>query len=265
MTSTPPPDLFRKFAGLLTFFVGALFFTGWIYRWAYFSFFSLELTTLDLPPQSFLFVPLQVFFKSFRDLESLLQSLISLLLLLGTLYIAIPLTVEFVRLASDRLANILNRFIKAIWRKSTPRFQAINFNRSLWDEAIALVWLIVLLFLLARHQGLQDARLDAGPDSNLPAVTLIVPENQLGLGFKPGDDYVYGAGFQVLGDRQRYENLQQFITNSRHETWRLLLDQGGFFYLTRTLTQADKRPLVLIVPADVSGQQLLILSPEPLP
>ncbi|MEI1375501.1 hypothetical protein PQG02_04120 [Nostoc sp. UHCC 0926] len=39
----------------------ALFFAGWIYRWSYFYFFQLEVNTLDLPAQSFLIVPLQIF------------------------------------------------------------------------------------------------------------------------------------------------------------------------------------------------------------
>jgi len=63
--SNPEPSVLGTFASILGLLSAALFFTGWIYRWAYFGFFQLEVTTLDLPFESFLFVPIQVFLGSF--------------------------------------------------------------------------------------------------------------------------------------------------------------------------------------------------------
>ncbi|NEP85938.1 MAG: hypothetical protein F6K18_03395 [Okeania sp. SIO2C2] len=51
-----------RIAGLLSLLGIGLYFTGWIYRWAYLAYFQLEVTTLDLPFESFLIVPIQVFF-----------------------------------------------------------------------------------------------------------------------------------------------------------------------------------------------------------
>ncbi len=55
------PIFLGKFTSVLGLLGAALFFAGWIYRWSYFYFFQLELNTLDLPAQSFLIVPLQIF------------------------------------------------------------------------------------------------------------------------------------------------------------------------------------------------------------
>ena len=65
MTQTPQPsqefNILGKFASVVGLLGIALFFAGWIYRWSYYYFFQLEVTNLDFPPQSFLFVPLQIF------------------------------------------------------------------------------------------------------------------------------------------------------------------------------------------------------------
>ena len=50
--------MFSKLASLLTILGVGLYFTGWIYRWAYFAFFKLEVTKLDLPIKSFFIAPI---------------------------------------------------------------------------------------------------------------------------------------------------------------------------------------------------------------
>ncbi|MEG4857246.1 hypothetical protein QUB75_06105 [Microcoleus sp. K1-B6] len=51
--SNPEPSILGTFASILGLLSAALFFTGWIYRWAYFGFFQLEVTTLDLGASQF--------------------------------------------------------------------------------------------------------------------------------------------------------------------------------------------------------------------
>ncbi|MEG3844759.1 hypothetical protein QT986_31580, partial [Microcoleus sp. herbarium14] len=75
--STPESNILGNFASVFGLLGAALFFTGWIYRWSYFSFFQLEVTTLDLPVESFFMVPLQVFFSGGK---SIFKSAIALLL-----------------------------------------------------------------------------------------------------------------------------------------------------------------------------------------
>ena len=68
--NSPPPgtQILGTFASLLGLLGIFLYFTGWIYRWAYFGWFSLEINRLDLPLRSFLFVPIQVFCGDFGAL-----------------------------------------------------------------------------------------------------------------------------------------------------------------------------------------------------
>ena len=75
--STPESNILGNFASVFGLLGAALFFTGWIYRWSYFSFFQLQVTTLDLPVESFFMAPLQVFFA---DNLTIFKSAIALLL-----------------------------------------------------------------------------------------------------------------------------------------------------------------------------------------
>ncbi len=51
-----------KLLGVLALLAAGLYFTGWTYRWTYFSFFQLEVTTLNLPGESFYLAAFQTFF-----------------------------------------------------------------------------------------------------------------------------------------------------------------------------------------------------------
>ncbi|MCL1464021.1 hypothetical protein [Argonema galeatum] len=103
---TQEPNILGKVASVVGLLGAALFFTGWIYRWSYFYFFQLEITTLDLPPQSFLLVPLQVFFGSFASVDSLWQLGKTVLVAIATL-ILIQLTLWLLQLFSIWVAKIL--------------------------------------------------------------------------------------------------------------------------------------------------------------
>ena len=65
MSNAPQPPNEPKILGTFASLVGLLglflYFTGWLYRWAYYGFFKLEITRLDLPFKSFFLVPIQVF------------------------------------------------------------------------------------------------------------------------------------------------------------------------------------------------------------
>ncbi|MEG3844564.1 hypothetical protein QT986_30580, partial [Microcoleus sp. herbarium14] len=81
MTASPQPtpesNILGNFASVVGLLGAALFFTGWIYRWSYFSCFQLNVITLDLPVESFFIVPLQVFLG---DGWTIVKSAIALLL-----------------------------------------------------------------------------------------------------------------------------------------------------------------------------------------
>ena len=90
MTASPQPtpesNILGNFASVVGLLGVALFFTGWIYRWSYFSCFQLNVITLDLPVQSFLLVPLQVFLG---DGPTIVKSAIAFLLTALAIYLSL--------------------------------------------------------------------------------------------------------------------------------------------------------------------------------
>jgi hypothetical protein len=92
--NSPPPgtQILGTFASLLGLLGIFLYFTGWIYRWAYFGWFSLEINRLDLPLRSFLFVPIQVFCGDFGALLRTFLALVAVAFAIQfTLWILSPL------------------------------------------------------------------------------------------------------------------------------------------------------------------------------
>ncbi|NEP41767.1 MAG: hypothetical protein F6K35_22050, partial [Okeania sp. SIO2H7] len=207
--------MFGKLASLLTLIGAALYFTGWIYRWAYFAFFQLEVTTLDLPVESFLIVPLQVFFGNLyagdfstlgRTVAVAIATAIILQFILGL--------IEFM---SREYATVWNKWrslsIRWSLRRQKPRFtrlfqliperKPINYDKTFLDDIVIIACILTALFILARHQGLLDARRDAfNHTSTLPVITLITPENSLSLGRKLSDFTLDPPrqNFRIIGD-----------------------------------------------------------------
>nr|WP_317265376.1 hypothetical protein [Arthrospira sp. SH-MAG29] len=87
MSESPrlPPETFAlgRIASLLVMLGAVLYFTGWTYRWIYFGFFQLEVTTLPLPLESFYIAAFQVFFGSFR---AILHTIITIALIVVGVY-----------------------------------------------------------------------------------------------------------------------------------------------------------------------------------
>ena len=114
-TSQPnqEPNILGKFASVIGLLGAALFFTGWIYRWAYFSFFQLEITTLDLPAQSFLLVPLQVFLgNGWAIVKSAIAIFLTAILIHITLWIVQTLGSAVFQKLADWQLQILGYYSK---------------------------------------------------------------------------------------------------------------------------------------------------------
>lgn len=249
MSQTPQPtnepSILAKFASILTLLGAALYFTGWIYRWSYFSFFQLEVTTLDLPLESFLFVPIQVF--------------------MGTLW-AFCKTV-FVTAIAVSLILLTLRVIQK------QKFIPISFKNSILDETIIVIWVLIALFWLARWQGEADAWRDAVNDtSNRPVVTFVAPIGKVGLGRNPDDLLAKPSlpEFRIIGDAGLLDSLRGRETNDTRNqakpvVWRLLVKHNSQFYLFLALppkADSKQRPPVLMIQESSNGDQLMILSPQ---
>ena len=153
--SNNEPNILGRFASIVALLGVALYFTGWIYRWRYFGFFQLEVTTLDLPLESFLMVPLQVFFGNNWAIAKTFFAftIAGFLLLIAKLFI--PEMANFVN--SWRLKTIhytLNRQLekpynyKSRWTWITSKLQSIpNLNYTNFPPLLLREILVVLLVL----------------------------------------------------------------------------------------------------------------------
>ncbi len=290
MTASPQPtpesNILGNFASVVGLLGVALFFTGWIYRWSYFSCFQLNVITLDLPVESFFLVPLQVFLG---DSWTIVKSAIALLLTALAIYLSLWLVNSINKTvaakinrrarrwrfyARRRRLGLLHRFLKSWQRFNINRLNSIKLLRSLVDEIIIVGWVLLVLFWSAYHQGIADARRDAGENSSLPAVALIAKQDNIALGRKIDDPTLRldPKGFKAIGDTGLFADLSKRdytdINPKEPRVWRLLLERGNWIYLFPALTKEQQkdpkaRPPVIAIQQSQSGDQLLIVSPEP--
>lgn len=287
MTQTPQsdekPNILGKFASVVGLLGIALFFAGWIYRWSYFYFFQLEVTNLDFPPQSFLFVPLQIFLG---DGWAIFRTAIAFLLAV----FAIQITLWLIWIITETLVHTFNHFLSARRSRATQRkrswlakplnslavfsslqLRSVEFLRSLVNEIVIVSWVLIFIFWLAQWQGIADARRDAGQNSTLPVVGLITPEEKFALGRKLDNVFADPSleKYRIIGDRGLFDDLRgkedTDISNPKQpRVWRILLERGGWIYLFQALptnAKANERPLVLAIQQGEKGH-LLIRSPE---
>ncbi|MFB8795373.1 MAG: hypothetical protein U7126_14405 [Microcoleus sp.] len=291
MTASPQPtpesNILGNFASVIGLLGAALFFTGWIYRWSYFSCFQLNVITLDLPVESFFIVPLQVFLgDSWTILKSAIALLLTSLAIYHTLWLVNSINKTVATKINGILAGSLSypggtrfrwlyRILKSWQQFNVNRYNSVKLLRSLVDEIIIVGWVLLVLFWSAYHQGIADARRDAGENSTLPAVALIAKQDNIVLGRKLDDPTLRLApkGFKAIGDAGLFEDLSKRdytdINNPKEpRVWRLLLERGSWIYLFPALTTEQQkdpkaRPPVIAVQQSQSGDQLLIISPAP--
>jgi len=261
---------FASILGLLGIF---LYFTGWIYRWAYFALFQIEINRLDLPVRSFLFVPIQVFFGNpSASLLTLVAIIIGTILIKLTLWLVQPLPTKSTLWSVQSVANNPHQFqYKLQQLLAIPRFFADIIPPALRKDLIVVIWLLIILFQLAKYQGTIDARRDAvNETSTLPVITLVLPEKQIALG-RNLDNLLLNPslkGYRIIGDKELFCYLRGKESNEKTidlpRVWRLLLENNKWTYLFFGLSAQSKkneRPPVLAINQDKEGQ-LMILAPD---
>jgi len=259
-------------ASILSLLGISLFFSGWIYRWAYYGFFEIELTQLDLPPQSFLLVPLQIFLGS-------PAIILKTALIFTLLPFLVYLTLWLLQLISNIGSQILTRLprIKTVWKQSSkpnPTItESLQFLQALINELIIVLWVLFILFWLARHQGTMDARRDAiNETSTLPVITLISSQKNLILGndLTIINDKISAdpnlTNNMIIGDINlaKIVRSQALNDSSEQRVWRLLTERGNWILIFPTLsTQSppQARPPIVAIPKSAT-EQLMILSPD---
>lgn len=246
----------NKLISLFVLLGAALYFTGWTYRWMYFGFFQLEVTTLNLPIESFYFAALQTLCG---EPAAVLKTTSALLLNL------------FVILFIAQIRPGIGTYTEKLPLISSSKTHIRQILGDLLNELIIVILIMTSLFWLARGQAEADAWKDAvNETSSLPLITVVLPERKAALGRNPDNPLENPTGFRVIGDQALYDNLlgQELTDNSdlnKKRIWRLLIDREGYFYIFPALPSKDKNltiPVVTIYQS-VNGDQLTILSASP--
>ena len=249
-----------KLLSLVALLAAALYFTGWIYRWAYFGFFQVEATTLNLPVESF-------YFAAFRSLvgHPLIVLRTAITFIITTLVIIITIQIL------QKVQRFVIRYLGRIPLNLLPtQFASLNFLSSLVNELVIVLWTLAALFFLAQWQADQDALRDAvNETSRLPVVTTVIREENAALGRNLDNPLLNPSGFRVIGDRGWYERfLGRELTDTSSpdqlRVWRLLIDRDGYFYIFPALLKQDRNQSipVLIIYENDNGAHLIILSPK---
>lgn len=288
-----------KFLGAFASLVGllsiALYFTGWVYRWAFYSFFQIELNALNLPTQSFFFVPMQIFLGSRQAIcQTLLTTVFVVILIRVILWLILfPSPQKSDGLYSSQI--LIPRYIYKLlilrwvvnirlsWQKL---FQLVHkilfplrwtirqiFPSPLLKDLVIVSLVLTFLFLVSNYQGKADARRAAINDTSfLPVVTLVYPEKGLGLGRAPNTLDLFtdpdSSKTRVIGDVGLFSRMQVEATNdiadpNQPTSWRLLVNSNGWLYIFRTFPQnadANSQPLVLAI-HQLEDERVMILSP----
>jgi len=278
-----PPDLTKPsplgaFAGLVGVLAIFLFFTGWVYRWAYFGFFEIDVNSLTFPAQSFLLVPIQVVLGDPGKLGwAILATLLVVELIKATLWLLEPAPAA---LSPGKTGAKFSQFLENLHR--CPLFRGVRgltdlFPPTLRRDLVIVAWILITLFWLARWQGTVDARRDAvNQTSTRPIVTLVSPSDKFALGANLDDGIVsdqaknpvYPAlkNLRIFGDVEQFRSLYARGINRSDSSpaivWRLLIESGNWLYLFPASPDQppDQRPLVLAVNTGDGRVQSLILS-----
>lgn len=275
-SSTPKTKLLAEFIGQASVFGIFLYFTGWIYRWAYFGYYQIDINTLNLSQQSFLIVPLQVFLGSLGAAGRALFLLVSLMFIIS----AISLVVQSAREILGTESYELEASRYNLWRTKPSEipglFKQFMANTLLQPFVVDIaIVLIVLssLFWLASLQGNNDAQRDAFNDtSTLPIVAYISHSEEFPLGRNLAQPLLNSSlkNFRVIGDFNLFRQLQgRDLTDKtipNQPVWRMLLGGNEWVYLVPSIPggisqNSSVRPPVIAMRTAKSVSDLMLLSP----
>ncbi len=265
-------NLLGSFASLLGVLGIFLYFTGWIYRWAYFGFFEVEITTLNLPVESFLLVPIQVILGNFWIfIRTIIVVTITVVLIQFTLWLIRSPNANIPLSTSKSPISRFTQKLHGFWLLKPLRSFAQLFPQPFRHEIVIIAWILFALFWLARWQGTADAYRDAvNNTSTRPIVTLVSPSDKMALGRNP-DDLLTNPPLKnsrIIGDVDQFKQIFGRETNDTTNpeqpiVWRLLIENNNWVYLFPAMppgAKANQRPPVLAINTGEGQVQLLILN-----
>ena len=138
--STKPASevkILGSFAGIVGLLGVALYFSGWIYRWSYYSFFNLEVENLNLSSESFLFVPIQIFCNN-------LISFFTTIIAIVSIYFLSKITF-FIGSKAEKVFKQRLSFLK--YTKTLNHGQSLS--KILIKDLVFVGWCILALFFIS--------------------------------------------------------------------------------------------------------------------
>lgn len=275
--------LFSKFLNIVGLLIAALFFSGWIYRWAYYDYFQLDVNSLGFSFESFLIIPIQIFFgnpsASLRTIAILFLSgllIYAFLWLLRNLEQPVETKLEdhefHQGVTVPRQRSWLAKRFRAFAANNPLRLSSFRLLEAFINELVIILGTLIILFWYAQTRGIEDAKRDVFHcTSVLPAVTLVAPvvETPLARQFKDLDSLPIPADlteYAIIGDTALFGKLLGETKNVAADArvWRLLQEGGGWIYLFQPLTprnDRDDHPPVIGLRTSF-GKQMMILSPS---
>jgi hypothetical protein len=256
---------FTSILSIASLIGAALFFSGYVYRWTYFSYFLLNIAELNFPAETYPILPVQVFCGTpWLVLRTLLFVLLTALAIRASLW-GLQRIEGWVR----RLPNLVPRRTRFLAEWLVELTDAMS---TLLHEVVIVIGILIMLFWVSRWQGTADARRDAYNDtSKLPTIALVMPDKdkKVALGRLLADPTMDPAlsGFRFFGDRTLFDRIYRkednfFSKGKDSRVWRMLLSQDNWLYLISSVPgmpkRVDERPLVLALQQKEGGQQMIL-------
>jgi hypothetical protein len=134
MSASLPQEPFSplgKLVSVIGLLAIALYFTGWIYRWFYFGFFQVELTTLNLSLESFYIASFSLLFRS-------PWAILKTIAAIGAAILGMVMTFKAVAVLRRILHQPLQKLIQKLGLSANQNYQ-LQFLASLLDEVIIVL------------------------------------------------------------------------------------------------------------------------------
>jgi hypothetical protein len=236
-SSLTPLSAFASFVGVMSLF---LYYSGWIYRWAYFDSFAIDIRSLNFSTESFIFVTIQVFLGSLDKFVLLVaMGFVDLLIIKLVLWFLGDGT------SKDRRRSTIARELEIIHGIFKPtrwitkiihgifesivwiteiihgvfkpiRWIAKIIPSNLLKELITVAFILVFLFFFARYQGMIDASRDAvDATSTRPTITIVGSATKLPIGRKIDDISAVPIPkeINIIGGKEELENIKDIDIN----------------------------------------------------
>ncbi len=232
---------FGALIGVSSLIVALLYLAGFSFRWSYYYNFGVQHVVFKLSFQSFLVTAIELI----REPRNLL---LAFLIIIGPL-IVVNGVIRFIKHSAS-----VNRH-RILSKCATALVKLFCLDSPLVVDSIMAVLLLYSTFMLSSHLGYTTFKkhIIDSPDNPLPAVTVIIEDNEKKLALRCGAEEE--APVQLIGNARKIRIIQEAYQTCNSETtkWRLLYRDDESIYLFASRSEKSighGRPLTLMMPND---------------